>query len=261
MVLNRGLDLPAACSGNCTPAKVRLQQAPRLSADPLISLCFALFRSVPLCSAMTSVPASDEAPPSSASSFHGDCKWCGYPGAKRTYDLTQLKPLCLHETPLHHETDDRTSDDDRPSLFTFIYNVLKHMYEIDFGDKDENWVQAGHYPPSGTGIDVIMPPFGESVEPRHDIRVPIHVEKWASNKSSNAWLGRQSYHSDDSIIYGELHELLAVDHCRKERIYTPSVFDAVRLVNWEEQNLQAVATELNMKEPGWKIHSLSMSSE
>jgi hypothetical protein len=210
---------------------------------------------------MTSDHAGDEAPPSSAPIFRGDCKWCGYPGAKRTYDFAQLTPLCFHEIPLHETTDDRISDDDRPTLFTFIYNVLKHMYEVDFGDKDKDWVQAGCYPASDTRLDVIMPPYGQLADLRHEICVPVQVEKWASNKSSTAWLGRQSYHNDDAVAYNELHDLLALDHCYKERLYTPSVFDAIRLVTWDEQNLRTVASELNIKEPGWKIYGLEMKSE
>jgi hypothetical protein len=206
-------------------------------------------------------PASNEAESSGTSTIRGDCQWCGYPNAQRTYSFTQLKPLCLHELPLHSTTDDRISNDDRPTLFTFIYNVLKHMYGIDFGDKDKDWVQAGHYPASGTRLDVLMPPLGESAELPREIGVPVQVEKWASDKSNTAWLGRQSYHRDDAIAYSELHELLAEDHCYKESLYTPSVFDTVQLVHWSEQNLQDVARELNLKEPEWKIHSVEMSSE
>jgi hypothetical protein len=192
----------------------------------------------------------------SASLTHSDvCGYCGHPKAKRTLKFASLNPLCLHELPRHEETWDGVTEDQRPSLSTFIHDVLSEMYQVKFGDK--TWVRSGYYPSSGIRLDVIMPPLSEARVIRPEISVPIQVEKWATSKDSSAWLGRSSYHSALAIAYSELDELLAQDHCRKEAAYTPSVFDANELLTWHEEDLRKAVAELD--EPEWRISSVQMS--
>jgi hypothetical protein len=181
------------------------------------------------------------------------CKHCGDFENSPTRQYLELRPLCLHELPPHNETIG-ASDINRPTLVSFLKAVLAEAYKTDF--ESHTWIPHGQYPVEDR-LEVMMPPLTQGPEDL-EICVPVQVEKRVDSKTSSAWLARRSRHYMHHIAYSELDTLLAQDHCRKEALYTPSVFDANELLKWNAKDLRAAVEELD---PKWKVTSVQMSSK
>jgi hypothetical protein len=181
------------------------------------------------------------------------CKHCGESEASPTRQYLELRPLCLHELPPHSETTGASAIKG-PTLASFLKSVLAETYKNDF--ESHTWIPHGQYPAEDR-LEVIMPPLTQGPDDL-EICVPVQVEKRVNGNTSSAWLARRSHHHMDKVAYSELDTILAQDHCRKEALYTPSVFDANELLKWNAKDLRTAVEELD---PKWKVRSVQMSSK
>jgi hypothetical protein len=161
-----------------------------------------------------------------------------------------LKPLKKLDLP-HHPSYDNASSDHNVNLVQFLDNLFSEVQRIDF---DEGVEKRGIWSPKNG--HVMMPPLN-IMESSDANPVPVSVEKRIKDVNQASWSGRTSFHSDVHVKFSELSDLLAKDHSRNEAAYTPSVFDAVELLRWNDGEL---LNALQQSAHQQKIHSAEMFS-
>ncbi|USP79925.1 hypothetical protein yc1106_07199 [Curvularia clavata] len=165
---------------------------------------------------------------------------------RRYLDLKRLEKFDLPHHPLY----DNPASDHRISVVQFFNSLFTEIEQIDF---DNNVKECGTWSPKDG--NVMMPPFG-AVGNSQAIPVPVSVKKRILTINQERWLARTSAHSDAHVKFSELAHLLAREHSRNEFVYTPSVFDAVELLTWDQADLLKALGE---SEHAGKIHSVEMS--
>lgn len=179
------------------------------------------------------------------------CKHCRKPvdsSTGRRY-LT-FDRLCLHELPLHPDLVGG-QDGNGPTLVGFLQQVLAEAYAVDFDDG--TWSSQGKYP-SSENTRVSIPGVGSAEEKS----VRVEVEKRVKDKDGDAFLARRSVHDEGEVEYGELDAALSRDHCAKEAIYDPSIFDGNRVLEWSAEDLKIAVQELK---PEWRVQSVQIASK
>ncbi|KAG9196352.1 hypothetical protein G6011_01473 [Alternaria panax] len=159
-----------------------------------------------------------------------------------------LKPLKKLDLP-HHRAYGNAVSDHNVSLVQFLDSLFGEVRGIQFDEGCEN---RGTWSPNSG--HVMMPPLN-ATQGSDAIPVPVSVEKRIKDLNKAKWAVRTSRHNDTHVKFSELGELLAKDHSRNEAIYTPSVFDAIELLNWDHEELSKAVQQTGHKE---EIDSVEM---
>ncbi|KAF2832083.1 hypothetical protein CC86DRAFT_365981 [Ophiobolus disseminans] len=193
---------------------------------------------------------------SALSSGAGACKYCPKPATSTRRQLRQysnIHPLCLHQLPPHIDLSQHQGSE-HPTLTEYLIHVFTETYRTDFDD--HTWSDQGRYPSSGGSVTVSMPPFGSILRLTGDRDVPVEVDKRVKGEGRFAFLARRSCHHIDDVEFSELDTTLAQDHCGKEALYDPSIFDGIELLKWDAKDLQRAVIELD---PEWRVERVQMS--
>lgn len=186
-------------------------------------------------------------------------------------NLVRLLPLHVNELPAHSALESLVNPDkssnsntaERPNLISFVEEVLDQA-AIFVKDTLPNTFKKGNLKsssPSKAPVRLLSRDIGDAATqsvPWINSSIP---RNWSANgrKPPEAWFARRSRHANqsaegtadlDEFDFGLRHE-----HSKHEQEYTPDVFDAYRVLDWDDQ-INAVV------EGGSKVDnysSLSMS--
>ena len=135
--------------------------------------------------------------------------------------------------------------DGRPPLPDFLQTIL--IEAVQFIDttvpKTFSHMSTKSSPPASAEVEVMK----RSISPTEVFQALHKPSKVSRNRSipsttttGEAWFARRSRHAnhsndDSSANYPEFDDGLRVNHCEKEREYTPDLFDSYRVLDWDEQ--------------------------
>ena len=135
--------------------------------------------------------------------------------------------------------------DGRPSLPDFLKTIL--IEAVGFVDNTVpntfSPMSTKSSPPASAEVEVLKRSISPS-EVLHALSKPSKVSRDRSIPTTittgEPWFARRSRHAnhsndDSSANYPEFDHGLRVDHCEKEREYTPDLFDSYRVLDWDEQ--------------------------
>lgn len=189
-------------------------------------------------------------------------------------NLIRLIPLHINEVPAHtalkktpttisnaNANSSQNPTGDSPGVIAFAKAVLDEG--TGFADTD----MPVHFsrksvkkpPPSKTDVEVLEHFISSNSESRSESAIPRH---WSGQqKLDETWFARRSYHPNHSVAgsadFDEFDMGLRHDHSRHEKEYTPDVFDAYKVLDWDEEIKSAVVSESGLGE----YTEVSMSSE
>ena len=173
-------------------------------------------------------------------------------------NLVRLLPLHVNELPAHAAFESllephkpgATETNKRPNLISFVLEVLEQA-TVFVEDTLPNTFKEGSTKTSSPSkaqvkllsreVDVVEI---QSI-PWMDSNIP---RNWSASgkKPPEAWFARRSRHANhceegtaqfDEFDYGLRH-----DHSKHEQDYTPDVFDSYKVLDWDDQIQQAVAS-------------------
>ena len=135
--------------------------------------------------------------------------------------------------------------DGRPQLPDFLATIL--IEAVDFIDntvpKTFSHMSTKSSPPASAEVEVLKRSISPT-EVLHALTKPSKVTRDRSIPSAmttgEAWFARRTRHAnhsndDSSANYPEFDHGLRVNHCERERDYTPDLFDSYRVLDWDEQ--------------------------
>jgi hypothetical protein len=143
----------------------------------------------------------------------------------------QLKPLAVSDLPVHPDLSSQQSSS--ISIRDFLTSAVKDALELV-----DNTIPSS-FKMSGT----------KSAAPSS---AKVQILSGQATHGSSEWFARRSIHKDQDIFgtatWAQFENGLRVDHSRHEKEYTPDVFDANPIVEWDLSQL-SITGELNLTEP------------
>lgn len=176
-------------------------------------------------------------------------------------NLVRLAPLHLDELPAHpsltatepassklqsgsQRPDDATPPSTiRPQLLPFINEILNEAttFTDDLLPQTFTATNSKPSPPATAKVNVLKRELDThhlSQIPWATARIPRKAPS-APRPQREAWFARRSHHADRSqpgtASLAEFEHGLLADHSEHERAYTPDVYDARQVVNWDAE--------------------------
>lgn len=135
--------------------------------------------------------------------------------------LLKLLPLNVNQVPLHPELHAKQAQRHPPALSAFVTQCLNEANEEDF----QNFQKTGE---ARETVDV--------AGKKH----PLSIEKLKKRDDvEGTWFARRSLH--DQVSYEELDGVLRKDHEKNEMEYTPAIYEANTVLEWQvEEQIEGV---------------------
>ena len=158
-------------------------------------------------------------------------------------NLLRLQSLHTDELPDHpllrHAASGTPS---RPSLRDFIHRALAEATEFSDNAVARNFVSKGNKksPPSAAEVELLAHTYPQEETNKvnyDDTRMPRHLSG-QGKKPAEYWFGRRSCHADHdeegTADWSEFDRCIRELHSEYEKEYTPGIYDAREVLNWND---------------------------